>query len=303
MHGTAMPDDELDWDDLRYLARAVKAGTLAGAARALRVEHTTIGRRLAALERALGAALVVRGPDGLKLTPMGTKLMPLVNELERNVTAIQKLASAERERVRLALPSGFTRLFVEGLPKLCEAHPDLCLELVSGARSVDLRSGEADLALRSGPLDDRELMARKLCDAGFALYAAQSYIARWPQGITIASLSGHDVIGFDPALSATAPAQWLDAHAVGAAIVLRSREMTDMLAAAESGLGLAVLPCLLGDAAESLIRVGDGVVASRGLLLVHRREARLSKNVRTVIHFVETTIRSHADQISGRKRG
>ena len=64
-------DDELDWDDLRYFLRAAQAGTLAGAARAMGVDHSTIGRRLRALERALGAPLVVRAPDGLHLTPLG----------------------------------------------------------------------------------------------------------------------------------------------------------------------------------------------------------------------------------------
>ena len=64
-------EGDLDWDDLRYFLRAAQAGTLAGAARAMGVEHSTIGRRLSALERTLGAPLVVRAPDGLHLTPLG----------------------------------------------------------------------------------------------------------------------------------------------------------------------------------------------------------------------------------------
>jgi hypothetical protein len=65
--------DDFNWDDLRYFLRAAQTKTLAGAARSMGVERTTIGRRLSALERALGAALVLRGPDGLTLTPLGQR--------------------------------------------------------------------------------------------------------------------------------------------------------------------------------------------------------------------------------------
>ena len=105
--------DALDWDDLRYFLEAVRASTLAGAARALGVEHTTIGRRLSALERALGASLVLRSPDGLRLTPLGERILPRVEEVERAVSAVREVLRAEETRVRLAVPSGFTPLFTD----------------------------------------------------------------------------------------------------------------------------------------------------------------------------------------------
>ena len=77
--------DDFNWDDLRYFLRAAQTKTLAGAARSMGVEHTTIGRRLSALERALGAALVLRGPDGLTLTPLGQRIAPLVERLVAEV--------------------------------------------------------------------------------------------------------------------------------------------------------------------------------------------------------------------------
>jgi len=87
--------DDLDWDDLRYFLRAASAATLAGAARRMGVEHTTIGRRLASLERGLGAALVLRSPEGLKLTPLGEKVLPLVENVER---AVQQVEEAVRSQ-------------------------------------------------------------------------------------------------------------------------------------------------------------------------------------------------------------
>ncbi len=291
---------ELDWDDLRYFLGAAQAGTLAGAARAMGVEHTTIGRRLSALEHALGAPLVLRGPDGLQLTALGEKLSPLVEEMERAVRSVRDLVASHRARVRLAVPSGFARLFTPGVAQLCRDHPGLSLELLSGARPVDLKRGEADLALRSGPVGDKELVVRKLCDSGFSLYASDAYLARRPGPVSTSDLSGHDVIGFDPSMAAMPAARWIDERAANATIVLRSREMTDMVTATASGLGLAVLPCVLGDAEPGLRRLTAEVVATRGLSLVYRRESRLSASVRAVVRFVVETIRRNADRIAGK---
>src|SRR4051812_33155253 len=95
---------DLDWDDLRYFLEAARAQTLAGAARNLGIEHTTIGRRLGSLERALGASLVLRGPEGLRLTPAGERVLPLAEELERTVRAVVEAVSTDASRVRLAVP-------------------------------------------------------------------------------------------------------------------------------------------------------------------------------------------------------
>src|SRR5262245_29907992 len=142
-----MAGDELDWDDLRYFLRAAEAGSLAAAARAMGVEHTTIGRRLSALERALGAPLLARGPDGLELTPLGERVAPLARDAERAVRAVRDLVTCQKTRVRLATPTGFTPLFTARLPDLQRDHPEIVLELMSSSRPVDLKKGEADLAI------------------------------------------------------------------------------------------------------------------------------------------------------------
>src|SRR5262245_42440643 len=167
-----MDAEGVNWNDLRYLLGAVRAGTLAGASRAMGVEHTTIGRRLTSLERSLGAPLVLRGPEGLRLTPLGEAVVPLVEEVERAVAAVADLVAERRSRVRLAVPSGFTALFTTRIGQLQKDYPKLSLELVSGARRADLKKGEADLAVRVGPVVDKELVTRNLGEVGYALYAS-----------------------------------------------------------------------------------------------------------------------------------
>lgn len=289
--------DDLDWDDLRYFRCAAQAGTLAGAARALGVEHTTIGRRLGALERSLGVPLVLRRPDGLQLTALGERIVPLVDEMERTVLAIRDAVASQGTRVRLAVPSGFTVLFAPRLAQLCKEVPGLALELVSGSRPVDLERGEADLAIRSGTVTDKDLVARRLCDAGFALYAAREYVARRP--VDPDDLRGHDVIGYDRSLADLGTAQWLESRSAGATIVMRSREMAEMLTAAVGGAGVAVLPCMLADAEPALVRLTPDVVTTRVLSLVYRREVRLSAQIRAVVRFVKEVIDANADRIAG----
>jgi DNA-binding transcriptional LysR family regulator len=291
--------DDFDWDDLRYFLRALQAKTLAGAARGLGVEHSTIGRRLSALERSLGAPLLLRGPEGVQATPLGKQLLPLVEEMERTALAVHELVMVQKARVRLAVPSGFTALLTPLLSELRRDHPNLTLEVLSGSRPANLEKGEADLAIRVGPQECQELVSRKLCVAGWSLYASRAYLARRPSPIELEDLSGHDLIGYDASLAGLPAVEWLEQRMGTASVVLRSREMIDMLAAAVNGIGLAVLPCYLGDSEARLVRLTPEVVATRNLALVYRREARQSEAVRAVMRFVIAIIPRNAALISG----
>jgi DNA-binding transcriptional LysR family regulator len=291
--------DEFFWDDLRYFIRAAQTQSLSGAARALGVEHTTVGRRLTALERAFGAPVFIRGPDGLRLTPFGTRLLPVAEDVERAVRAVQEIVSSDKHKVRLAVPSGFTTLITQHLPRFLQDFPGVSLELLSGSRLVDLKKGEADLALQLAPVTDEDLVAQNMGEVGWSLYASDAYLARRRASINPRLLKGHDVIGYDESLAAVPGAQWLEVHASEARTVLRSREMTDMLAAARAGLGLALLPCLLGEPEPILRRLTAEVIGSRKLSLVYRREMLHVAPVRAVINLVATLMRENAGLISG----
>lgn len=276
------------WDDVRYFLAAARAGSLAAAARSLDIEHSTVGRRIAALEETIGAPLVLRNPDGLALTALGRRLVPLAEDAERAIRAAGALAVGAHTRVRLAVPSGMSQLLVRGLAELRRAQPDLTLEITSGSRAVDLVRGEADLAVRAGAVTEPELVGKKLADVALALYASRSYLARHAP-IDPDALAGHDIVAHDPALAATPAARWLDARIAAANVVLRSREMTDMQAAIASGLGVGVLPCYLGD--DALVRL-TAPIATMKLTLVYRRESRLARPIRAVADMVTRTLRA-----------
>jgi DNA-binding transcriptional LysR family regulator len=290
---------EFNWDDLRYFLLAAKAGTLAGAARSAAVQHTTIGRRLTALERALGAPLFLRGPDGLSPTALGQSLLPLVLDVERSMLAVHELARGRRARVRLALPSGLIPFLADDLARFGQQHPELTLETVSGGQLHDLQRGEADLAVRSGPIRDEELIGRRLGLVGFSLYGSARYLQDHPAPTHPRQLSGHKVIAYGGDLASTPAALWLQAHAAQAVTVLSTNEIAAMLDAAISGVGLAVLPCMVADIEPRLRRLTPEVLAQRELSLVYRRENRQNDAVRQTASFLIQVMRGRANQIAG----
>jgi DNA-binding transcriptional LysR family regulator len=291
--------DKLNWDDLRYFVCAAKFKTLAGTARSLNVEHSTVGRRLSALERSLGAPLFIRGSDGLQLTPLAESLLPLAEQVDRAVMALSDHATQQKVRVRLAMPTGFTKLFTPGLAQLRAQHPELSLELLSESRIVDLKKGEADIAIRAAPVLDGDMVTRKLGESGWSLYASPAYLAGKPEPVDLSDLSNHIIIGYAPSLANSPPGKWMAQYASKASVALRSREMTDMVSAALGGAGLAMLPCFLGDEEPGLRRVTKAVLASREIRLVYRREVRLAEPVRAIIRFVIGVMQDNAERIAG----
>jgi DNA-binding transcriptional LysR family regulator len=294
-----MKTPDINWDDLRYFLLAAQTKTLSGAARASGVQHTTVGRRLTALERALGVSLFLRGPEGLTLTPIGEEVVPLAKSAERRLKSLADFVASRRNRVRLALPTGFVAVFAEDLATFAREHPELTLETVSAGQIADLQSGEADLALRIGPIHDPELVARSLGDIGSSLYASSRYLQEYPAPVDLSNLSGHRVVAFGTDLSALPAAQWLNARLGQATVVLRTNEMAAMIEAAASGAGLAVLPCMLADSDPRLVRLSPQVLVKRGLSLVYQREQRTGQPLRVVADFLIKSFRKRSREVTG----
>jgi DNA-binding transcriptional LysR family regulator len=295
--------DRLDWNDLRYFLAVARSGTLAGAARMLGVKHSTVSRRLTALEGAISAALLVRNETGVQLTPLGESLVPRAEAVERAVQELQAGAMAQGGRIRVAVPTGFMGLFTPQLPELIaelrRKFPGTSLEFLSAIQPVDLTKGEADLAIRVGPVTDETLVARKIGEAGWSLFASPDYLARRPAPADPRDLSGHDVLGFNPEFAGLPGAKWIAEHGAGANIVLLHRGIEDLVASAVAGLGLAVLPCLAGDREPRLQRVTTEVLGRQTLSIVYRREVLLSQPILTVIRFIAAVLRGHARVMSG----
>ncbi len=251
----------VDWDDLRHFLAVARGGTLAAAASALRINATTVGRRLAALEEEVGARLFDRTPDGYLLTPAGRDLLPRAERMEAEAFALEREVRGADQRlagiVRVSATEMLaTRFIAPRLPAFAARHPEIAVELGCTSRSVNLGRREADIALRlTRPLEE-DLVTRRIASVDLSLYASRAYVAR--EGAPARpeeSLRGHHAILFADARAFAIENDWFSARLDGARVVLRSDSVSAIYSATVAGVGIALLPRIVADADPLLQRI------------------------------------------------
>ena len=291
-------------DDVRYFLAVRAARSIKGAARALKVDHTTVSRRLAALEISLGATLFERTPDGLLETDVARSIAPAAERLEIVAAEIEEAAHAASDSlagpVRIASTPLLTDHFlVPALPGLRERFPQIQFELYSAVASVDMPRREADIAVRvhpSGkPPGEDSLLTRKAAKFGYALYATHAYVAAhgFPER-PIRSLRGHQLVGNGhPLLMA-----WNTQLEEPAEVPFTVFPFISNMAAIVGGLGLGIIACVAGDQHPGLVRVSDAI-GQWDLWVVTNPEARNNTRVRTVKDALLELLDAAADRLGG----
>jgi DNA-binding transcriptional LysR family regulator len=282
-----------DWDDLRVLLAVAREGSTNGAGRALKVDPSTVHRRLTELERAFGARLVERHPAGHRLTEVGRDVLPHAEQVETAVRAFeQRLADAQRHArgiVRVTCPEPLVYLIRQSglLERFQALHPGVTVQFVMSDQYLDLAQGEADIALRSGDVDDETLVGRKIADSVWAVYASRDYVARAGRPDRVEELAQHPLVGFDESMTRHRVAQWLQRVAPGARVVARNTSVLGLLYAVKSGLGVGPLPTALGDRDGQLVRVlGPVAELSRSWRVLAHPAARHVPRVAAFFDFV-----------------
>ncbi len=287
----------VEWSDLRVFLAVQRAGTHAGAARALGVAPTTIGRRLAALEDAMGARLFARTPDGLAPTAAARALLPRAERVEAELQdAARELTGADARAtgtVRLTCGDGFAT-FVLGpaLPELLSAHPGLTVEVIPSVHVLDLTRGEADVALRLFRPRERSLVARRVGTERYALYASASYLARRGTPRAARDLAAHDLVVYDRDLDRMRSQAWLLRVASGANVAVRSSATTILHGACAAGAGIALLTrsSTRGDPRFVQVLPRLEPPASEMWLVTHA-DLRATARVSVTARFVEALVR------------
>jgi DNA-binding transcriptional LysR family regulator len=285
-----------DWNDLKYFLACARAGSLSKAGRSLKVDQTTVSRRLTALETAIGASLFDRSAPRTLLTAQGEALFEAAERLEQSALEIGRIASGSDARlegvVRVAASETLSVAFLAGqLARFQEAHPGIQLELVTGVVSSNLLKREADLAVRAGARPtQRSLIARKLGRHPFHLYASEAYRAARPKAGRAGPLDGHDLIGYCDELSQIPPVQWIEQHANGARVVMRTNSLLSAAEAAFGGSGVAALPAFLGER-KGLVLVRKEPIAYNEMWLVVHPELQHTGRVRAVIEHLTAALR------------
>jgi len=236
----------LVWDDLRVFLAVHRTRSHAGAARALRVAPTTVGRRLAALEEVVGARLFARTPDGLSPTAAARALLPRAERIEvEAMDAERSLAGADARvtgTVRITSGDGFATLILcPALAAFLAEHPGLSVEIRAGPRALDLTRGEADIAVRNFRPRERSLVTRRVGIEAQGLYAAPGYLDARGRPRSTADLDGHDLILYDRDFDRARGQSWLLGLAPRARVSVRANSTTTMHAACAAGSGVALL--------------------------------------------------------------
>lgn len=271
---------DMDWNDLRFARAVAQAGSLSGAARVLAVHQTTVGRRLDALEAAVGFPLFLRTPSGLSPTADGKQILASVEELASALTRFERgVAAAQGTRglVRVAITEAGARQILEGtVAALLVRHPELSLEIVPSNIVLDLARGDADLAIRLVP-PDPDLVARTVGTVRYGLYAARAYLDR--HGKPTESWAGHAIVRPSRELARGPEATWLATHAGAARTVLHVSSLVTAAVAVEQGLGLTVLPQNLAamHPGARLVRALPEIPARKVYLVMHPEQRRVER--------------------------
>jgi DNA-binding transcriptional LysR family regulator len=289
---------DAEWTDYRYFLAVARDGSLSAAARRMRVNQTTVGRRLAALEAAVGVRLFDRTPDGYALTAAGEGVRADLERVEAGLLAVERRLAGGDARidgvVRIATPETFAIMFiVPNLQALRSRHPRLSLDLVSGIDTRDLGRREADLAVRVGaPPRQPNLVARRLGVVRFALYAAPSYLARRGRPRPQGGLRGHEIVAYGGEMSRVPIARWINQQGRRAEVAFRANTIAAVHAAVAGGLGLGVLPSVL--AGRDLVRVASVAAGSSPVWMVIHQDLVRNARIRAVAQFLADVMRPAA---------
>ena len=284
---------QLNWDNLRYVLMVAKQGSIASAARALKVNRTTVLRRINAFQESLGCRIFERGDAGYVLTPEAEKMITAAREVENTLFDMQRQIAGQELRLEGELRVTTTDTFMLSLlgPHLAsfhQKHPHIVVEILITNSVLDLNRRDADVAIRPTRVPDPHLVGRRLCDVAFGVYASLEY----PGGADQADIFKQRWVGFDDSMRATPVGSWFDAAVEQSCITIRCDSFVAVQVAAEHGLGLALLPCFLGDACSRLQRLPmDTAELTTGLwLLTHPDLVRSARVHAFIDHFSEALL-------------
>lgn len=278
-----------DWNELKLVLAVAREGSLTRAATQLRVDHSTVYRRLKALEDRLGAKLFDRAPGGgYTPTSAGDRVSAAAERIEAETQTLDRDLAGRDQRLtgRLRVTSSETlayRLLTPEIARFRVTHPGILIELAVENRVLSLSRREADVALRPMRPRENDLWGRKLADVAWAVYAAEQLESSNRQD----PFGGLPAIGWAEEATGIRAACWVSDQIPPDRIVYRSSSLVNQLMAVRASIGAALLPCYLGDPELGLRRLGDRVEAVGGeLWIVTHTDLRTTARVRAFLELV-----------------
>lgn len=277
----------MDWDNARVFLAIYRHGTLRAAAGALQIDQATAGRRLAAMEKSLGARLFFRTPSGYVPTPAGEGAFPAAERMEQAAHQLQRQMQGIDDRlsgvVRLSsTDTTAVYLLMPALRRLHARHPDIRVVLCTSTQLTNLTRREADLAVRTVRPSSPDLITRHLGRRAVGLYAAKTYLAERGEPTPGTALAGHDIVIYQRSILAYQSEALCDEPVANARVVLEVNSGMIMWNAVRAGLGIAELPLHLVDGDPLLARIWPERSVGYDMWLVMHGDLNRTARVRAV---------------------
>jgi len=277
----------MEWSDVRIFLAVVRSGTLGGAARTLRLSQPTVGRRLRALEQATGQTLFQRTADGFVPTEEGTAIIALAEQMEEGALAMERrLAGKEQDlqgRLRISSADWFGAYVLPPvIAEYAKAYPHVDIEVLTGTRLFSLAQREADIAFRIVPFDTADIVQKRLIRLPYGAYVpVDSAEPVFGDG------SGFRLITMDTSTGQFPDSAWLRESFPNAKPILRSNNRNVQGRMCSQGVGIAVLPQVVGDQMGDLRRLNLPVEPpKRDIWMGYHRDLRRLHRLRAFIGIV-----------------
>jgi DNA-binding transcriptional LysR family regulator len=237
----------MDWDHLRYFVAVAETGSLAGAARDLGVNHSTVFRRIRAFETDLGVRLFDRLPDGYALTTAGVEVLGHGARISESVAAISRtIAGQDYELtgdIRITTAANLaTEYIAPALAGFQIAHPGIRVEVAVSDSDYDLARREADLALRATASPPDDLIGRRVAKLPWFVYGSPGYLEQHGRPESVDDLAMHALVGGDQSFRRLPVFEWLFRQFSREHFASTANDLNTMAALVASGLGLGFLP-------------------------------------------------------------
>ncbi len=284
----------MDWDDLRYFLALARSHTVSAAGRSLGVKHTTVGRRVKALEHALSSRLFDHTGDGYALTQAGENLFQRALIIEEQTQAVKREVFGLDAQLSgtlnvTAAHDVANRLVIPYLAQFKTSYPELNLQLFSSAGLMDLAAREADIALRLTANPPDYLIGKKVLPLSHGLYASEKYLVNEPKSDSVVLWAGEE-----------GKPDWVHQHFPNATVGMRSDDITSILSCLENHLGIGRLPCYIGDSSPELKRLHITLEPSDwGIWVLSHADLRTTARVRACRGFLTELILQQKALIEG----
>lgn len=291
----------MDWEDLKFFLAVAREGSLAGAGRRLGVKHSTVLRRIAGLEASLGLKLFERHPSGHVPTVAGRDMLAAIARIDDDLAVLERqLAGRDRRMtgtVRLSTVGVLVPWIAEALAGFRRLYPGVRIEAAVSPAEVSLSRHEADISVRVTRRPPKSLVGRRVACLAHGVYAAHGHPA---VNVPQPDIYAYDWVAYSDSRTDVPQAHWMATHVPDDRVVLHANHTGMVVAAVQSGVGLGILPCYLGDADTRLKRLATVAGLGQELWVLTHADLRRTPRVQALMAFLAKELGRYRDLIEGR---